>query len=474
MKKILLFVLMASIILPFAISKPTANDYVVLAWNEQGMNFYKKDFSMIALLPPGNNIYAQVIKKGDYPKVITSGIKVTYEIPGNTRSDNKINFWTYAQKLFGVSPAANIGLKGAGLSGNMTSTGNYFLVEGVPVTPYQDTNLTTEDPYQQAVIKVYDTNTNELLATTTQVIPVSNEIGCLKSGCHSTEAQILNNHGEGISAASAPVLCAKCHASNAVGTTGNSEARPFSYRIHSRHANAAKNDCYLCHPGPKTQFFRDAMLSQGKACIDCHGTMTQIANTITQSGRKPWIDEPTCEKSGCHNAAHAQNSGKKFTQSTGHGNLFCSACHGSPHAITPTNNDRDNQQNNVLQDYDGPLRECNVCHLTTPKAAGPHGLTLSAPEKNSDNSSDNIIIGNYPNPIENTSEIVFRLAKSSIVKLQIITIDGMRAGTIMGDYLEAGEYTNQFNASSFSNGIYVLVLNVNGKVADSKKIIIQR
>ncbi|HRA66468.1 MAG TPA: hypothetical protein PL187_10635, partial [Caldilinea sp.] len=42
---------------------PVANDeYVVLGWNDLGMHCYNRDFQNLAVLPPYNNLWAQVIK----------------------------------------------------------------------------------------------------------------------------------------------------------------------------------------------------------------------------------------------------------------------------------------------------------------------------------------------------------------------------------------------------------------------------
>ena len=78
-------------------------DYIVLAWNDLGMHCYNRDFQDLAVLPPYNNLWAQVIKRGDPPQIVTTGITVTYVFTDNTYSVGKSNFWTYAQQLFGVT-----------------------------------------------------------------------------------------------------------------------------------------------------------------------------------------------------------------------------------------------------------------------------------------------------------------------------------------------------------------------------------
>jgi len=351
-------------------------DFVVVAWNDLGMHCANKDFSKFAVLPPYNNLKAQIIRKGNetsWPDIVTSGFEVTYEIPGNTYSVGKTNFWSYEDQLFGVNLPDNIGLKGAGLTGNMEISGNSFFIEGIPITPFTDANLSTEDPYQLALIKAFD-GSGKLIAFTQPVIPVSNEINCVSSGCHSSENAILNAHENegGFNPNNTPILCAGCHGSNALGLPGTPGLGSFSQVIHGQHAGKT-NDCYKCHPGPNTQCLRDVMHAAGMVCQDCHGNLSQVASSI-QNGRQPWLQEPSCGAIQCHGPAYAENTGQLYRNSKGHGGLYCSTCHGSPHAIVPTSNDRDNVQNIALQGYKGTLNNCAVCHGYIPAGVGPHGL----------------------------------------------------------------------------------------------------
>ena len=353
------------------------NQYIVIGWNDLGMHCSNKDFSKIAVLPPYNNFIAHVIRRGNettLPQLVTEGFRVEYSIPGNTYSVGKTNFWDYESQLFGVNLPENIGLTGKGMSGDMDIQGEAFKADGIPVTPYTDANLQTEDPYQLALLTVFD-NQNNVLATTQNVIPVSNEISCVSAGCHTSETQILAQHEEegGFNPANTPILCASCHSSNALGTTGTPGLGSLSEVIHDKHKDKT-NNCYKCHPGPNTQCLRDVMHSSGMVCQDCHGTMEQVALSI-KNGREPWLEEPRCGATECHGSQYSEESGKLFRNSKGHGGLFCSTCHGSPHAILPSENDRDNVQNIQLQGYAGTLRKCEVCHGMTPAGPGPHGYT---------------------------------------------------------------------------------------------------
>lgn len=372
----LVFVIM---LFPFIFAGDGTEEFIVISWNDLGMHCSNKDFSKIAVLPPYNNLRAQVIRKGsatELPQVVTAGFNVQYSIPGNTYSVGKTNFWDYAQQLFGVTLAPNIGLTGIGLTGNMIAADDHFYVDGIPITPYQDNNLITESPYQLALVELRD-NSNTLLFSAQPVIPVSNEMSCVSSGCHSSEQDILDEHDDegGFDPNNTPILCASCHADNALGMPGQPGIESFSFVMHDKHKDKT-NNCYKCHPGTNTQCFRDIMHTAGMVCQDCHGNMAQVAQSV-ENGRQPWLQEPSCGSTNCHGSNYAEEPGKLFKESRGHGGLFCSACHGSPHAIQPTVQPNDNVQNIALQDYPGTLRRCEVCHTVVPTSAGPHGYLPS-------------------------------------------------------------------------------------------------
>ena len=399
----LLFVLLLII---FASSLVSAQNHIIIGWNDLGMHCSNKDFSTFVVLPPFNNVRAQVIRVGDagtLPAVVTANLHVTYEIPGNTFSVGKTNFWDYEDKIFGVSLPDNIGLTGNGLTGDMAVKENYFYATGIPITPYQDADLINEDPFQLGLLKLYD-QANQVLASAPPVVPVSNEINCVSAGCHASAQGILDQHGPeaGFDPNSKPILCANCHASNALGMAGNPDLPSLSEAVHKHHGGIT-DDCYKCHPGPNTQCLRDVMSTEhGFVCQTCHGTVTQVGESIS-SGRVPWFQEPSCGASQCHGAIFAEEPGKLYRESRGHGGLFCSACHGEPHAIVPSRVDRDNVQNVALQGYVGTLNKCSVCHGITPTAAGPHGLYASdccamAGDANADlsvNIADAVFVINY-------------------------------------------------------------------------------
>ncbi len=395
----------------------------------------------------------------------------TYEIPGNTYSVGKTNFWNYEFELFGVNLPDNIGLTNVGLTGNMTSTDNHFAVEGIPITPYTDNNLVTEDPFQLALLKAFD-GQNNLLASTQPVIPVSNEINCVSSGCHSSETGILNEHEEegGFNPNNTPILCAECHSSNALGTPGTPGLPSFSEVIHSKHGGET-NDCYKCHPGPNTQCLWDVMHAIGMTCQDCHGSVSNVGQSIA-NGREPWLEEPSCGAVACHGADYAEEPGLLFRQSKGHRGLFCSTCHGSPHAILPSENDRDNVQNIALQGYAGTLNKCIVCHGVNPTGPGPHGIfATDIKEIDSDAPCTTGLNEIYPNPALDVIHVSFSVGKPSKVEINIYSVSGKKIQSIVKQRLNKGQYIVDFNVSELNPGIYLMVLSSKDGM-DQKKLII--
>lgn len=368
---------------------------VVLAWNDLGMHCYQPDFSMFQILPPHNVFWAQVIARGEKPTILTEGIEVRYKTLHVTNPVRHTNFWDYAG-AYGWQLEPGTGLAGKGTSGQMEVADDHFVAEGVPVVDMNDDG--TWDPFPMFTVSV-ENAAGESVAQTLNVAAASSEMAC--DLCHVADsmqgsmAAILKAHDKNentelLSQAEAgkPVMCSSCHADPAMGVTENKDCESsLSAAMHGFHADKLteakrelpKNQCHACHPGPKTKCLRDVMSQSGLTCTNCHGGMTEVGDPA----RTAWVNLPSCTT--CHTDAledpeelriekpneHLMGDAASLYRNSkahGGGGIYCAACHGSPHAVTPTTTERDNQQAIRLQGHKGPIDECTVCHLEKPDA----------------------------------------------------------------------------------------------------------
>ncbi len=369
---------------------PAANmTYVAFAWNDLGMHCLNPTYDKAVILPPYNTVWVQVVKRGDPPQIVTAGLTVEYAIRGNTFSYGKRSygqFWDNMPLLFGVSLPHNLGLNledpaiHNGLAGTMVVKGDHFQVNGMPVVPVNDAG--TYNPYQIADITVRDSGTNAVLVQTSATVPTSDEFNCAK--CHAAGgvgsahipggggadvmANVLDTH-DALSAttlaASAPVLCASCHGSPALGQTGPGTSGFYLSRaIHGYHATR-EAACYDCHPGQIAKCSRSvAHTAADGNCISCHGTMQDVASSIATGGRVPWVNEPQCAT--CHPGVAEVNTGTTlYRNASGHKGMSCPACHSSPHAMVPSSEASDNAQAVQYQTTVAPIGDCKVCHSTS-------------------------------------------------------------------------------------------------------------
>jgi len=405
----------------------------------------------------------------------------------NSTAMGKGNYYTYAQALFGATLAPEGGLAGWSMPGpgntpqgmlfeatNQPAAGvvtpvNWWRAEGIPISPYDDEHNKNPYPLMRLVAR---NSGGTVIATNDVVLPVSDEMDC--RSCHASGTQAaakpaggwvwngqqerdfrlnilrlhdehqfarhevlyiaalaargFNSHGlyRGVLADQKPVLCASCHASEALGAPSYGTIPPLTTSIHSFHAHVSdpvllgtlddssnRQACYRCHPGSTTKCLRGAM---GGAiavdgtlemqCQSCHGKMSTVGST----SRVGWFMEPNCQN--CHSGTATNNNGQiRYTSvfeangvprvpvdttfatnpntpasglslyrfSYGHGGLQCSACHGSTHAEFPGTHTNDNVRNIALQGHAGVMIECTSCHVsmaatTATVRGGPHGL----------------------------------------------------------------------------------------------------
>ncbi len=372
--------------------------YKVLAWNDLGMHCYNNDFSVMAVLPPYNTLWAQVVEMGgERPRIVTSGVKVSYSFADNKESASKTNFWQYAKQLFGADLPPNVGLAGKGLAGEMDARGDHFEAVGIPLTEFPDSNPTMRNPYQLADVVVTDASTGVELARTQVVVPTSSEMRCDhchgQNGIANTRNQVAATDNVAMNilllhdaklagrypvghdtplAQRVPVLCAECHASNALNAAGVPGISSLSNAMHGQHAKvkditADTNGCYNCHPGQTTQCLRDTMtVRKNFTCQKCHGGIDKVAQNPT-----PWLNEPRCDSTGCHQGKTMQTDAL-YRNSKGHMGIYCEGCHDSTHAVATSREMADAVKFYSLQGKAGTLNTCTVCHTERPDETFPH------------------------------------------------------------------------------------------------------
>ncbi|MBQ0929862.1 multiheme c-type cytochrome [Ideonella alba] len=440
----------------------------VVGWNDLGMHCMDSDYSVFSILPPFNTLHAQVIDTTNN-KLVTSGVTVSFEALAdlggsrNTYSVGKTNFWDFAKPLYGADLPPGIGLTGLGTAGvtpqamSWQATPAMWEAVGIPITPVDDTFKKNTYPMTKVVVR---DSTGTEVAHARVVLPVSDEMTCV--ACHASGSQdaakpargwvydprgpekdyrrnILARHDDqhlgtakykkallaaGYSKKGLldsadgghPILCAACHASNALPGTGQVGISAMTSATHTLHASVInpntglklgddkdRGACYMCHPGAETKCLRGVM---GNAtgpdglpsiqCQSCHSTMAKVGSPK----RVGWLQQPTCQ--ACHYdgkrdlmAVNAKGQVKTpadtrfatnanvpapgfnlYRFSKGHGGLQCEACHGSTHAEYTSSHDGDNQVSVDTQGHVGTLSECSACHsnLRTTANGGPHGL----------------------------------------------------------------------------------------------------
>ena len=329
--------------------------YTVIAWNDLGMHCVDgKDYSVMSILPPYNNLHAQVINTAT-GKQVTSGFTLTYEALAdpsgsiNTTSSNKTNFWQYAQSLYGAAPAANRGLNldnpkvsnptpgktPAAMSFNATQ--NWFEAVGIPITPYDD--AFTKNYYPMVKVVAKDSK-GTVLGSTQTVLPVSDEMTC--KSCHASNASadakpplrgwvnftsdpekdwkknILRLHDDkhandpvfqaalaklgpagsalgGLASRAengTPTLCASCHGSNALNSPGFT-VTAGTQQVKISALTSAMHKRHSSAVDPASKLALDAVGNRN-SCYQCH------PGAVTKCLRGAMSETPNLDCQSCH------------------------------------------------------------------------------------------------------------------------------------------------------------------------------
>ncbi len=400
-------------------------EYILLTWNSKGMHCISNSDAFFTFSPPGNDIYALLIRRGPSPEKIREDIIISYyPEKGSENPAGHSEFWRYSESLTGRKIEKNTGIYGKKIKDVMDydREKDVYCAKGIPLVPYAEDG--SFHPYPLLQIEARDKDGN-LLAKTRLAVPVTTETGC--GGCHGggwgrketeglsaeTAENILAVHDRKNrtdlakkAAQGRPQHCKSCHGEGR-------EHLNFSAALHGFHANYISDKwvdaCASCHPGlpnGQTRAFRGIHKSLGMNCMNCHGTMEDHSLSLLkaeqQAGkaaasalmkhlsprllssveeirpRKPWINEPDCLH--CHRDFQAPEVFETFNQWTdseaelfrmrsGEAGVNCAGCHGITHALYPADNpfgkDRDNIVPMQYQNMPYPMganKNCKVCH----------------------------------------------------------------------------------------------------------------
>lgn len=359
--------LLAAAFLSTCITAGAASSYKLLGWNDLGMHCMDADYSVFSILPPFNNLHAQLVDATNN-KLVTSGVTLSFEATAdlqgsvNSHSADKTNFWSYALPLYGADLPPEMGLGGWLTAGYAPQAMRYVPESamheavGIPITPIDDNRQ--KNPYPMVKVVARDTAGNAL-AEGHVVLPVSDEMTCI--ACHASGSQedarppihgwmwdprgpekdyrrnILALHDDkqiglakykralkqlgydraGLLATSdggKPILCAACHSSNALPGTGLAGISPLTTAEHALHAKVIN---------PNTGFPLDDERDRG-ACYMCHpGAETKCLRGVMGNATLP-DGTPAIQCQSCHAGMSKVGSAKRtgwLEQPT------CQACH---------------------------------------------------------------------------------------------------------------------------------------------------
>jgi len=79
---------------------------------------------------------------------------------------------------------------------------------------------------------------------------------------------------------------------------------------------------------------------------------------------------------------------------------------------------------------------------------------------------------NYPNPFNSTTTIRFQIRQSGNVEIIVYSLDGRLVDTLVDKQMPAGEISITWEANDFATGIYFYVLIHNGKMRDTKRLLL--
>jgi len=105
------------------------------------------------------------------------------------------------------------------------------------------------------------------------------------------------------------------------------------------------------------------------------------------------------------------------------------------------------------------------------EATNKYNVLVGIDEKYSNAPSVFNLEQNYPNPFNPKTTIKFSIASTDFVTLKIYDLLGNEVAVLVNDFLNAGNYSYELDASNLSSGIYFYKLKC-GKFESSKKMVL--
>jgi photosystem II stability/assembly factor-like uncharacterized protein len=86
---------------------------------------------------------------------------------------------------------------------------------------------------------------------------------------------------------------------------------------------------------------------------------------------------------------------------------------------------------------------------------------------------DFVLYQNYPNPFNPTTTIRYNLSEPGQVSVNIYNVLGNHIATLVQDYKSSGQHSVVWNAENEPSGVYYFQLNMNGKLATRKMVLLK-
>ncbi|MCR4417020.1 MAG: T9SS type A sorting domain-containing protein [Ignavibacteria bacterium] len=99
------------------------------------------------------------------------------------------------------------------------------------------------------------------------------------------------------------------------------------------------------------------------------------------------------------------------------------------------------------------------------------GIVLENGDEEDTNPDTYVLYQNYPNPFNPITKIRYKIGEDGIVTLKVYNLLGEEVETIVNEFMRAGEYEVEFNASSLPSGVYFYALQA-GKFKSIKKMVL--